>query len=1231
MTPEEEIQRAKELAEKKEEMRANIQAKQLVDAEISGEMRKAYIDYAMSVIVSRALPSAEDGLKPVHRRILWAMHQMGLQSSKQTKKSARIVGDTMGKFHPHGDLALYDALVRMAQNFSLRYPLVKGQGNFGCFTADTKVKLTDGRDLSFTELIKEHNNGKRNFTFTFDGEKIKIAEIKNPRKTKTNAEIMKVVLDNGEEIKCTLNHKFMLRNGEYCEAKDLKSGDSLMPVYLKLSTEKESAKNPKTIGYQLVFQPKSNSWTFVHILSDDWNIEKGIYEKSSGRIRHHINFNKLHNNPNNIRRMSWKKHWKTHYDFTSTKHKEDEEYRKKLSEGRKNFWDKTENRKAYSERMTKRNIENWKKKDYREKMRITLSEVNKKYLREHPEKIEEIRKTASITMKKMWTIPKYRKLFNEKITASNKRRETNLTGKKKFLTICEYLKNNGLLINKKNYEEIRKTIFGIKSFTGWDLGIKKYFEDDLNLVLCELNHNHKVVRIEFLNEYEDVYDLTIDKTHNFALASGIIVHNSMDGDPPAAMRYTEAKMAKISEELLQDIEKKTVKMLPNFDNTLEEPTIMPGKLPNLLLNGASGIAVGMTTNMPPHNLTNTCDAIIQYVDNPKVEIESLIKTIQAPDFPTGGYVTGELKQIYTEGRGRLVLRGKTKIEEPKRASGKTKVVITEIPYQVNKSTLVEQIANLVKDKKLPDVSDIRDESAKGKVRIVIELRKGASSKFTLNRLFKYTRLQSRFDAIMLALVNGQPRQLNLKQIIETYVKHRQKIVRKRTEFDLDKAEKRLHIVLGLLIAQKNIDNVIKLIKKSKSTAEASQTLQTRFNLSAKQAQAILDMRLSSLTSLELEKLKKEEKQLKELITHLKKILGDEREILKIIKSELKELKKNYGDERKTTILSSVKEFEEKDLISKKDVVITITDKGYIKRIDLKQYKEQKRGGKGVIGSDLATGDFVSQLMTCSTHDYLLFFTDKGKVHWLKAYEVPEIAKYGKGKAIINLLTLRDENISSVIAVKQFEDFLVMATQKGVIKRISLKDFSSPRKGGIKAINLEGKEDTLINVKPIKENQEVLLVTKQGQACRFNSNTVRPMGRASYGVTGIKLNKGDEVVSLEVLPLSQDQKDFSILTITKKGYGKRSKIDDYRLTGRAGKGVINIKISPKNGEVITSQSVTDKDNIIVTTAKGIVIRSPVKNIRIMGRATVGVRIIRLQHGDSVTDLVRIAELNGEESQ
>ena len=757
----------------------------------------------------------------------------------------------------------------------------------------------------------------------------------------------------------------------------------------------------------------------------------------------------------------------------------------------------------------------------------------------------------------------------------------------------------------KNYQKVSE-IFSQK--TGEDLS--SIFE-----YLLTYNYLFEPVVLIENSGMQKVYSLKVESDCHTFISNGFISHN------------TEAKMENISEELLQDIEKKTVKMLPNFDNTLEEPDVMPGKLPNLLLNGASGIAVGMATNLPPHNINDVCDTIIEYIENPEIDIEKLIKTIQAPDFPTGGYVSGEIKELYLNGRGKLVVRGKTKIEENK---GRESIIVTEIPYMVNKSTLVEEIANLVREKKLPDVSDIRDESAKGKIRIVIELRKEADSKFTLNRLFKFTRLQDRFDGMMLALVNGQPKTLNIKQIVECYVNHRRKIIRKATEFDLKKAEDRLHIVLGLLIAQKNIDEVITLIKKAHSVQEASEGLQKKFSLSVKQAQAILETKLQQLTSLELEKLKKEEKDLEEFIKELKGILGDEKEILKIIRKQLLELKRVYGDERRTIIQGNVKTLEEKDLVAKQDVVISITDKGYVKRMDVKAYKEQKRGGKGVIGSDLSTGDFVKQLLTCLTHDYLLFFTSKGKVYWSKAYEVPAAERYSKGKAIVNMLSLKDESVQSVIAVKEFKDYILFATKNGIVKKLALEELSNPRASGVKAIGLpEDNSDTLINVLPIKEKQEALLVTKDGMAVRFSSDDVRSIGRAGYGVTGIRMDKGDEVVSMEVLPLEKT-KD-TILTITEKGYGKRSEIEDYRLINRGGKGVINLKVTDKTGGVKKTVSADDEDSIIVTTAKGMVIRTKVKDIRVMSRATQGVHIVRLHDGDKVVDLVKVPEKEEEEEK
>ncbi len=817
--------------------------KRIINTEISGEMKKAYLDYAMSVIVSRAIPAVEDGMKPVQRRILYTMNQMGLKPNTATKKSARVVGDCMGKYHPHGDMAIYDALARMAQDFSLRYPLIFGQGNWG----------------------------------------------------------------------------------------------------------------------------------------------------------------------------------------------------------------------------------------------------------------------------------------------------------------------------------------------------------------------------------------------------------SIDGDPPAAQRYTECRLMPISSELLQDIEKETVKFVPNYDNSMKEPELLPGKLPALLLNGATGIAVGMATNIPPHNLTEVCDAISAYIKKPDITFEQLLEIITGPDFPTGGSVQGDMLDLYKTGRGKLIMRGRVTTEEIR---NREYIVITEIPYMLNKSTLVEQIAGLVQDKKIKDVSDLRDESSKGKIRVVLELRKGVDSKFVINSLYKYTRLQDSFNVNFLALAGGQPKVLNLKEIIEEYVKYRKLIVTNRTRYELKKSKERQEIVEGLLLALKNIDEVIAFIKKSKNATEALEGLIKKFSLTRKQAQAVLDTKLQQLTSFEVEKLKKEGEELKQKIEEYEKILSDIKEILKIILKEINEIKNKYGDSRKTAVLKRLSEISEKDLVQKIDVVVTITDKGYCKRMDVKTYKEQKRGGRGIIGSNLATGDFVKQLITCSTHDYLMFFTTRGRVLWLKAYDIPSVERYSKGKALINLLNLKDERITNVISVRKLgseqvqassaedverDDYLFMATKKGQVKKISLANFSKPRASGVKAINLPAdNSDIVIGVEIIKEGQEVLLATKKGKAIRFDGNSVRDMGRTSYGVTGIKMGKDDEVISLEILDTQ------AVLTITKNGYGKRTSVKDYRKTARAGKGVINVKVSQKTGEVVTTVSVNDKDGIIITTAKGIVIRTSLKNIRVMGRAAQGVRIVKLQSGDYVTDLVKVENGdNGEE--
>lgn len=721
-----------------------------------------------------------------------------------------------------------------------------------------------------------------------------------------------------------------------------------------------------------------------------------------------------------------------------------------------------------------------------------------------------------------------------------------------------------------------------------------------------------------------VYDSMVRMAQDFSLRYPL-VHGqgnfgSMDGDTAAAMRYTEAKLSKISQELLEDIDKETVKMNPNYDNSLEEPETLPAKLPNLLLNGATGIAVGMATNIPPHNLTEVCDAVVAYINKPEISVEGLMESVTGPDFPTGGVISSEgLKDLYMTGKGRINLRGKVTTEEKK---GRSHIVITEIPYMVNKAELVKDIARLATEKKLPDVSDLGDESAKGKVRIVIELKKDANPKFTINKLYALTRLQDRFDANMLALHGGVPKIMNLKDIIKAYVDYRVGIVTRRSKFELKKAEDRLELVLGFLIALKDIDAVVNMIRKSDGASEASEALVKKFGFTPRQVKAILEMRLSQLTRLESDKFKTEEKNLRELIAHLKKILSSEQEILGVIKKEIQELKKTHGDERRTSVLKKIAELQEKDLVEKKDVVVMLTNAGYIKRVDMQSYREQKRGGAGVSGAELKDdSDFVKMMVTCSTHDYLLFFTNRGRVYWVKANDVPAAERSGKGRSLANVLNLRDETVANVISLKGFESgYLMFATQKGMVKKLPLKDVSKPRSTGVRVINLPAdNSDAIINVVEVADKQEVLLITKKGQAIRFNSDDVRAMGRGSYGVKGVDLAKNDDVVSIESLPL--DGKT-TILTITEKGFGKRSDLEEYRKTARGAKGVINLSVSEKTGNVVSSLSVNDKDSVIATTVKGMTIRTTMKHLRVMGRATQGVHVVKLKDGDKVADVVRV---------
>lgn len=719
--------------------------------------------------------------------------------------------------------------------------------------------------------------------------------------------------------------------------------------------------------------------------------------------------------------------------------------------------------------------------------------------------------------------------------------------------------------------------------------------------------------------YESMVRMAQDFSLRYTLIQGQGNWGSQDGDSAAAYRYTEARMRRISEEMLLDIDKKTVKFIENFDGSEKEPTVLPAKIPNLLINGTSGIAVGMATNIPPHNLTEVCDGVIKYIHNSEITSKELMDTISAPDFPTGGIITTDrgLEKAYTTGRGKIKIKPRYRIEEHK---GKERIIINEIPYQVNKSNLIEQIADLVKDKKVLGISDLRDESDRDGLRIVIELKKDAQSEIVINQLLKYSRLQVTFGINMLALVNNEPKTLSLKNIIGLFVKHRQKVVRRRIMFDLKKAEQKAHILLGLLIALENIDEVIQKIKTSEDTASANNMLINDYSLTEIQAKAILEMRLQKLSSLERLKIKKEHEELVKIIKKLKEILQSEENILNIIKDEMNEIKEKYGDKRKTDLM-----FEEdgdtdiEDLIEQEDVVVTISNQGYIKRLGIDTYRQQKRGGKGIIGATAKDEDFIEHIFIANTHSYVLFFTDKGQMHWLKIYNIPEASRQSKGKAIINLIDKgKDENLTTFVPVREFkkDNFLFMVTDKGTVKKTPLELFSKPRKGGIRAISLDENE-RLINVLTTNGSEQIIIATSNGLAAKFNETNVRSMGRTAHGVRGINLKRDDYVIGAVK---ADDQK--TLLTITENGFGKRTSISEYRLINRGGKGVINIQCSERNGKVTSIKQVEETDDILLMSKKGIVIRTNVHDISVIGRNTQGVRLMRISKDDSVVAAAKI---------
>ena len=719
-----------------------------------------------------------------------------------------------------------------------------------------------------------------------------------------------------------------------------------------------------------------------------------------------------------------------------------------------------------------------------------------------------------------------------------------------------------------------------------------------------------------------IYDALVRMAQNFSLRYMMVNGNgnfgSVDGDSAAAMRYTEAKMPKIAVEMLADIEKNTVDFMPNYDEKLQEPTVLPAKIPNLLVNGSSGIAVGMATNIPSHNLTEVINAIIRLVEEDNVTDEDLMTEIKGPDFPTGGIIVGKegIRSCYTTGRGKIIVRAKTEIEE--HGNGRYRIVVTELPYQVNKARLIENIADLVRDKRLDGISDLRDESDREGMRIVIELKKDANPKIVLNQLLKNTQLQDTFGAIMLALVKGEPKILTLRQMLECYIEHRKEVIVRRTKFDLDKALARAHILEGLRIALDYIDEVIAIIRAAYD--DAAERLMKRFKLTEIQANAILEMKLRTLSGLQREKIEEEYKQLMEQIERYRAILASEKLVCDIIRDELLEMKAKYGDERRTQIIAAEGEMTNEDLIKEESVVVAMTRVGYIKRMPVDTYKAQRRGGKGITGIQTREEDFVKQLFVTSTHDTLMFFTNKGKVYRLKGYEVPEAGRTAKGTAIVNLLQLDgDEKVTAVIPIKEFVEgqYLLMATRGGIIKKTKLLEYNSARKTGLQAISLKD-GDELIDVRLTDGERNVVMVTHEGMSITFAESDVKPVGRVSQGVIGIRVSEGDFVVGMEPI---YNEKAY-LLAITENGFGKRTELEEYRVQIRAGKGVITYKTTPKTGKVVGIQVVDDNDDVMLITDKGVIIRLEVMNISVLGRSTQGVTLMRTNDGGKVVGIAKI---------
>jgi len=1281
--------------------------------EITSELSKSYLDYAMSVIVARALPDVRDGLKPVHRRILYAMHLMGLHYvGSATTKSAKVVGEVLGKYHPHGDMAVYDAMVRLAQEFSMRYPLVHGQGNFGSVDGDPPAAMRYciiGQSLVITDngleriknvgarknvKILSWNNVVKNAPKWFDSGIHPTIKIETFRGFSLQGSMNHPILTWGmdEKGKPSLAWKMLggIKEGEYAVINRSPSffpeDPSLIKYYPELK-DKRTEKHilPKVMTPDLAFilgalvaegSISKEQIGFCNNDSEYLNKFKNAFKNVFPDCRLHEYFRK----PQGFTKKEYcSLEIHSLYILGFLKNLGLNPLRAAQKEIPEIIYSSSKNSlsaflRGYAEGDGSVYLSGAPEICFISMSKSLLDQLQIVLLRfgvESSVRYDKSRGTFKLFIRGFKNLNDFKREINfvskrkiqKLIQISKMNSDEWVMSKTDFIPfVSDYLRSSkkyyGKLewLKKHNFDRLPK----LKKV--WPK-LKGFLDANDAQIFSEILENEflfdKITAVKNSTK-ERVYSIGVDSSNHSFISNGFISHN------------TEVKLASISDLILSDIEKETVDFVDNFDATLKEPTYLPALLPNLLLMGSEGIAVGMATKIPPHNLKELVDAIIAMVKKGRVitegrdqekqtdfvlkkinlvasgeekalsevelnptavsfesdiTIDELTEFVPGPDFPTGGaiYDANSLKEVYATGRGRIVIRGIAEIED----SGKRpQIIITEIPYQVNKAEMVARIAELVKEKKIVGIADLRDESDKDGMRVVVDLKRDAKPKSVLNNLFKHTRLQATFPANFVALTEGTPHTLNLKQILGEYVKHRQKVIIRRTIFDLTEAKKRAHILEGLKIALDNLDAVIKTIRASKTQEEAKTNLISRFKLSPIQATAILDMQLRRLAALEREKIEKEYAEIKKLIDQLVAILKDPKQVLDIIVKELSELKEKYGDARRTKIYkAALGEIREEDLVAKEETLITVTKTGYIKRLSSLSYKAQRRGGKGVIGMATKEEDEIEHILSATTHDTILFFTNKGRVFGTKAWEIPESSRQAKGQALVNLLNLdQGEEIKSILPLGSGgrAKNLVMATKTGIIKKTALSQFENLRASGLIAIKLRG-DDQLIAVHPTTGDDHIILLTKKAKSIRFPEANARPMGRATTGVTGIKMETGDELIGMEVfpgkeqIPTDKRKKFFrNILTIAEHGLGKRTPIHLFPVQKRAGKGVKAAVSSAKTGDLKTAIMVTQNiDQVIITSKMGQVIKLPLKNIPQLGRATQGVILMRFANkGDSV---------------